>query len=357
MQERMASLAWIAVLVAIGALVCVGLWQTSGADPMLIGFKRSAEGIMGTDTDVSVVVPADHYDQAVKALDAAEHALRSVETNMSVHLEFSGISRLNASVPGEPVFLPADTLELLSQAQRLTVQTQGTMDPTCAPLFALWKSCAKDGRRPTVEELAQADQASGWRHFDIQHDAVIRSHADARVDLGAVAKGWAVDKAVAAMKANGVRGGLVNAGGDIRCFGTDMYGKPWLVSVKDPFDPDKGGMLCRLRLSNMAICTSGNYYRFSEIKGERLSHIVDPRTGLPADAAPSVTVVAPTAITADAWATALSVTGPQGLGMLPDGAEAMLVVGTKDNYQMITSPGFNALLEADAKASAIVAKP
>ena len=105
-------------------------------------------------------------------------------------------------------------------------------------------------------------------------------------------------------------------------------------------------MFARLAIADRAVCTSGNYFRFTEIDGKRYSHILDPRTGAVADAASSVTVVAPEAVLADAWATALSVLGPAGIRRLPPGGhiEAMIIVGGPDDHTVHMTPGFRPLV-------------
>jgi len=164
------------------------------------------------------------------------------------------------------------------------------------------------------------------------------------IDLGGIAKGYGIDQAVQALKDDGVSGGLVNVGGDIRCFGRPPKGDLWEIKIKDPFK--KEGIFAKLGIKSGAVCTSGNYFRFVEIGDKRFSHIIDPRTGIPAEAAASVTVMAPTAITADAWATALSVLGPSGLEIIPENKsiEAMIITGTPDNPEVHMTEGFEKLL-------------
>jgi len=148
-----------------------------------------------------------------------------------------------------------------------------------------------------------------------------------------------------AMRAYGLVGGLVDVGGDVRCFGRRQDGRAWRVGIRNPFKPEAADLLAMLRVTDRAVCTSGNYFRFVEIGGRRYSHIIDPRPGpnmgMPADAIPSVTVLAPTAAVADAWATALSVLGPEGLALLQhdSGVEAMVVTGGPEDYQTHSTGG------------------
>jgi thiamine biosynthesis lipoprotein len=169
-----------------------------------------------------------------------------------------------------------------------------------------------------------------------------------RVDLGGIAKGYAVDKAIEAMREARVAGGMVDVGGDLRCFGRPPAGQTWSVQVRDPF---ASGVLGKFQLKGSAVCTSGGYTRFVEIDGRRYGHIVDPRTGLPVDHVASVTVVAPTALAADVWATALSVHGQRGLEMLPEGAEALLVTGNASAPKLVGNGRFPAAIQRYAAGS------
>jgi thiamine biosynthesis lipoprotein len=207
----------------------------------------------------------------------------------------------------------------------------------------LWRQAGKRGRLPTEAELERARAASRWELIALTPTGAIKQAAGAGVDLGGIAKGYGIDRAVAALRGAGAIGGLVDVGGDLRCFGEAPHGQAWTVQVKDPFGGDPLG---ELRLRDAAVCTSGNYARFTEIEGRRYSHIVDPRSGVPADAVPSATVAAPTALSADIWATALSVLGRDGLARLPQGVEALLVVGSKEDFRVFCTAGFRDLMKA-----------
>jgi len=136
---------------------------------------------------------------------------------------------------------------------------------------------------------------------------------------------------------------MVDVGGDLVCFGKPPAGEVWIVEVRDP---SARGNLAKLRLpGGGAVCTSGNYARYVEIAGRRYSHIIDPRTGLPADSVLSATVVARSAVVADVWATALSVLGSAGLKLLPEGAEAIIIVAERDGRRIHFSDGFEKLLK------------
>jgi len=365
---------WIGVglIVALAALVSVGLWKTRGGrGPRREAVDRRIDGLMGTTAMLAAVVAPRHAAEAEPLLREAEQTLRRVEARMSTWLDDSETGRLNAAPAGRHVPLSPEVLGLLRTARQAAVDTGGAFDVTCRPLIELWREAGKTGRLPTDAELAAARAASSWDLIELDakrlsvkgsdpldirgrtplrigsKGAVKRSDT-ARVDLGGIAKGYAIDRALDVLKRDGrLEGGLVDVGGDLACFGQPPSGDRWVVDVQNPFG---AGVLLRLRIPGGAVCTSGGYARYVEIAGRRYSHILDPRTGRPADAARSVTVVAPTAVTADVWATALSVLGVEGLARLPEGVEALVVEGAEDAPRVRSTPGFRGLLEQPLSA-------
>jgi thiamine biosynthesis lipoprotein len=246
-----------------------------------------------------------------------------------------------------------DTLAVLELARRFHGQTDGAFDVTCLPLFNLWGRAGRLKRLPTDAELAGTRDLCGWDKLELLPGGARKRLAGSGAGLGGIAKGWGIDRAVEAMRQAGCLGGLVDVGGDVRCFGPSPRGRPWRVGVRNPFDP-AGPYFGTLAIAGGAVCTSGNYERYAEIDGKRYSHIIDPRTGRPVDFAPSVTVVAPTTAVADGWATALSVLGPKGFALIDpnSGVEAMIVVGGPTDYRVHQTGGFAKLL-----ASPVPAKP
>jgi len=331
------------LILAIVVLVAVGLWRIGteqGSDR--VALVSRPHGVMGTSCTVAAITSHPQRTRAEEGLEQAEIALRAVEARMSTWLADSEISHLNAAAPGTEVPLSPDTLEVLTIARDAAGQTQGAFDVTCRPLVELWRRAAQCGSLPTQRELAAARAASGWQHIELTDRGAIRRAAGAGVDLGGIAKGYAIDRAGDVLRRAGLSGGLVDVGGDLLCFGKQAASRVWPVEVNNPFGTEP---LAQLQIPGGAVCTSGGYARFVEIAGRRYSHIVDPRSGRPANVAASVTVVAPSAVVADIWATALGVDGPEGFDKLPRGVEALVVVGSKDDYRILCTPGFHALLE------------
>ena len=292
-------------------------------------------------TTCTLVAVTDDPAQGQEALRDAEIALRRVEGLMSVWISDSEISRLNRAGSGEDVALSPETLLVLDAASSAALDTDGAFDVTCRPVIELWREAGERGSLPTDAELVDARAASSWELIELTPSGATKHADSARVDLGGIAKGYAIDKALDAMKSSGLLGALVDVGGDLSCFGKPPQGSLWMVDVNEPFGE---GPLAQIGVWGAAVCTSGDYARFVEIESRRYSHIADPRTGRLAEAASSVTVVAQTAMEADIWATALSVLGRGGIERLPSGVEAMLVIGEPDDYDMVCTPGFKDMM-------------
>jgi len=330
-------------MLALAVLVGVGMWRTSGQrGPERIAVVRSCEGVMGTTCSIAALVPPGRQARAEKALDKAETALRAAEIQMSTWLDNSELGRLNSAAAGVQVPLSPGSLRVLRLARQAAVRTGGAFDITCRPVIELWRKAPQRGTVPSEAELAEARADSNWDLIELTDHGALKRKATARVDLGGIAKGYGIDRAVEVLRKAELAGGLVDVGGDLACFGHSPLGEDWKVDVKNPFGP---GHLVELHSTGGAVCTSGNYARFTEIGGKRYGHIIDPRTGQPTDAAVSVTVVAADAVTADIWATSLSVLGLQGFKRLPDGVEAMIVTGSKADHKIHCTPGFRKLLK------------
>ncbi len=341
-------------LVVMGITLAGALVIRSALDPSRrVGNNRTGAittnpiQIMGTRCSLTAVPAKGQRRQAQRAITSAERALRLVEAHMSTYLRFSELSQLNRAPIGEAIKLSEDTMDVLRLSRLLETQTGGAFDVTCLPLFMLWAQAGKAGRLPGEAALAAARAKCGWDKWKLLEDSAVKSVEGAGFGLGGVAKGWAIDRATETIAAAGCTGALVEVGGDIRCFGRPGHKDKWIVAVQNPFDQEGNNFFGTLAINDAAVCTSGNYERFTVIDGKRYSHIIDPRTGKCVDFAPSVTVVAPTAAMADAWATALSVLGSEGFKLLDanSGIEAMLVVGGPTDYRIQETPGFSKLLD------------
>lgn len=328
-----------AILVAgLVVLVVVGQWRVAvhDADRSVVSVRRP-HGVMGTDCVLAAVTAQRDTATAEAALDAAEAVLRQVEARMSSWLDDSEVSRLRRAAAGVLVPLSPDTLAVLAAAREAFDETGQVFDVTCRPQIELWRAAGAAAALPSAAAVAEARAASRWADLEQVEGGVIKRTASAGVDLGGIAKGHGIDLALQVMQRMGLRGGLVDVGGDLACFGRQPGGHPWLVAIKDPARP---GIIAQLRVENAAVATSGDYARYVEIDGQRYNHIIDPRSGRPTQAARSATVIADTALAADIWATALSVLGAEGLARVPQGIEALVICGAADAPQLACTPAF-----------------
>lgn len=296
--------------------------------------------------EVTVRVAASSEAKARAATEAAFAAVSQVNNLLSIHLARSEVSQLNDAA-GREVHLSGQTVAVLRRAAEISELSGGAFDVTAAPLIRLWKETIESRRLPDAASLEAAKGLVGYRRLTLGANSA-RLEPGMSVDLGGIAKGHAVDKAVEALKAEGVTSALIDAGGDGCALGTRPDGEPWRVGIQDPASEAEEALPRALLLSDAAYATSGDYRQQVEIDGVRYAHIVDPRTGEPARAAASVTVIAPDCTTADALATALTVLGPdEGLALvetLPD-VECLVIVRGAGGLEATESSGFSRFVE------------
>jgi thiamine biosynthesis lipoprotein len=282
--------------IALALLIAVTVPGLSGCrkktepqlEPQLYKDKQAMMG-----TFVEVISPDSRAGTIVMS------RMRDVERRFSVYDEDSDISRLNKY--GVCAVAP-ETYKLLIKAKEYWLASDGAFDITVGPLMELWGFRDKELRRPSDDRIREVMAAVGTNKiiFHTSGDVVEFSVSGMKVDCGAIAKGYAVDCAVSALREAGVSSCLINAGGDIYCLG-NRFGKPWNVAIQDPGGP---GMVKILHLVDKAVATSGDYEQYFTDGGVRFSHIMDPVSGYPAKAkAVSVTVVAGDCLTADFLAT------------------------------------------------------
>ena len=282
-------------------------------------FSFHYDHVLGTSLDGRVIATRDAATVAERAaLDEIER-LRAV---FSVHDSDSELSRLNRAGGAFPA--SADLLAVLHEYERWQRLTGGACNGQVGALTRAWDQSAKASAEPDATALAAVVKRIGSPGWRIDGNAVTRL-TDQPLNLNSIAKGYILHRAVEAMKAvPGVSAGLLDLGGDLCAWGDH----DWFVGVQHPFRPaDNATPLTTVRLRSTSVATSGSYQRWYAVNGERRSHILDPRTGRPADGVAGATVIAPDGVTANVLATSLCVLGPAGLGLVADipGAAALLI--------------------------------
>jgi len=262
--------------------------------------------VMGTFARLVVVAPS--RSTATRGIEAAFRDLQWVEQLMSYHRPDSELARVNAEAYDHPVQVSEPMMVVLRKALEVSQLSEGSFDVTVGPLMDLWKAAGQAGVQPTDAELSQARARVGWDKVSLDpNQRTVRFKVQGmKIDLGGIAKGYAVDRSVEILKEQGALGGMVDLGGNIRCFGRPPQGKDfWRIGVQDPCHVDDEGpaeerISMVLRLTDQAVATSGHYRRFVMVGDRKVSHILDPRTGMSNEQVSSVTIIAPDAMTADA---------------------------------------------------------
>ena len=296
---------------------------------------------------------------ARQAVEAAFSAVEQVDRDMSLYRSESDIGRLNRLAAPREMPIRDSTAAVLRESLSIGQASRGVLDISITPLLAQWGFYSVRQEAPGPKQLEAALALVDYRHVHLNGvDCTVRlARLGMQLDFGGVAKGYAVDQAVEALHQHGVRQGMVNAGGDLRLLGRHPDGDPWVVGVQHPLVPAR--LLLSLSLDGGAVATSGNYLRYRVYNGRRYGHLLHPQHGYPADTALSMTVVAPTAMRADALATAALVMGRDGLAWLrgQPGVEALMVTRSPSRLLVHISRGLRgrltlfdgtAIVEADS---------
>ncbi|MHC4958913.1 MAG: FAD:protein FMN transferase [Planctomycetota bacterium] len=252
---------------------------------------RRSLPVMGTIAEIAVA--GDHAD-----IDAAFAELAFVDRTMSRFRADSDVGRLNRA--GRAVTIGAPTAFVLERALSWAEASDGGFDPCLGRATELWDLRVP----PDAIRLRRLAGRRLYRSLDLDKARAIVRDPDVAVDLGGIAKGYAVDRAADALRARGVRDALVNVGGDLVALGRSADGDPWRIGIADPDAPDRWQRT--IELEDAAVATSGDYQRFFTHGGRRYHHLLDPATAAPCETATrSVTVAADNCLTADAAATAV----------------------------------------------------
>mgnify|MGYP003879797341 CR=1 FL=1 len=276
-----------------------------------------AGATMGTTYHISLV-PAANGAWTEAELQILQREidglLKRVNLQMSTYIPESELMRFNQAAPGEWFIVAPELMRVLEVSAEVNRSSQGAFDITVAPLVELWGFGAREGEDqvPAAPSIAQALVEVGMDKLELDKTGLrIRKQGEIRLDLSAVAKGYGADLVSDFLLDQGFSNTLVEIGGELRLRGNSQRGTPWKIGVEVP-QLTQGATLKAISVTNVGVATSGDYRNYFEVDGKRYSHTLDPRTGYPIEhSLASVTVVAESAAEADAWATALSVLGPE----------------------------------------------
>lgn len=302
---------------------------------------------MGTSWSVRVAAPPAGLE--AEALERAlTERLERVNALMSTYDPESQLSRFNAAPPDVWFDVDPELLEVVSAALELSEATDGAFDVTVGPLVNLWGfgpgAEVSRGEVPSDADVAAALARTGFERLELRSEPpALRKSGRLVVDLSAIAKGYGVDVLAALLEEAGAERWLVEIGGELRARGANARGVPWQVGIEVPDTARRGLAREAIGLESGAVATSGDYRNFFTVGGVRYSHTIDPASGRPVthDVA-SVTVVHPSAMWADGWATALNVLGAErGLPIAEDrDLPVSFIRYGEDGLQEVASPAF-----------------
>jgi thiamine biosynthesis lipoprotein len=264
----------------------------------------SREYVMGTFAEVRVYDGDEAGSR--RAVEAALAEIRALDRVLAVQRPDSDVSRLNREASRGPVRVDPRVVEVLTRSVAVSHATEGAFDVTVLPVVRAWGFI--DGH-PHPPASGPTPRIAGWRSLRIDAAAGTVAFADAaaQVDLGGIGKGYALDRARDVLRGQGVRSAWLDLGGNIATLGAPPGGGPWRIAVRHPRrDGDRLGVVA---MGEASVSTSSDAQQYAMEDGNRRGHIIDPRSGRPADALVSATVVAASATTADALSTASIVLG------------------------------------------------
>jgi len=256
-----------------------------------------------------LVVIAHDSAQAEGYFQPAILEIERIENLISEWRPHTHISQVNQYAGIRPVKVDREVFELTRRAIRYSRLSNGAFDISIAALDHVWVFDGSMDTLPSPTAIEKSIQHVGYHHIvlDSLHSTIFLEKKGMKIGFGSIGKGYAADKGRELLQSLGVRGGIVNASGDLSAWGTQPDKQPWKVGVSNPFKAHKIRKV--LRIKDGAVATSGNNEKFAEIDGKRYSHIINPKTGWPSTGLASVTVWGPSAEFANFLSTSIMVLG------------------------------------------------
>jgi len=311
-------------LVAFACSLCclLSFGQSRQTD---VTVKRTLK-LMGTRFQITVVAPNEeigyiNIDEAVSEIERVEKLISSWDKDSETTL-------INKNAGIKPVKVSRELLNLIERSIKISEITDGAFDITYASMDNIWKFDGTMDKVPTEAEIKNSVSKVGFKkiQLDVENQTVYLPESGMKIGFGAIGKGYAADRAKELLVSKDVKGGIINASGDLTTWGTKVTGEKWLVGIANPLSKDK--VFSWLPIIESSVATSGNYEKYIELDGKKYSHIIDPRTGYPTRGINSVSIFAKQAELCDALATAVFTMGRDvGLHMINqiDGVEAVVV--------------------------------
>uniref|UniRef100_UPI003B52BB7F FAD:protein FMN transferase n=1 Tax=Flagellimonas sp. TaxID=2058762 RepID=UPI003B52BB7F len=282
--------------------------------------------LMGTRFEITVVAPNE--DIGYINIDEAVSEIKRIEKIISSWDEASETSLINKNAGVKPVKVSSELFGLIERAKKISEITDGAFDISYASMDNIWKFNGTMDRAPSEKAIALSISKIGYQKIILDHDeqTVFLSEPGMRIGFGAIGKGYAADRAKELLVSKQVKGGIINASGDLTTWGTKTTGEKWLVGIANPLSKEK--VFSWLPVIESSVATSGNYEKYIVLNGKKYSHIIDPRSGYPTSGIHSVSVFAKYAELCDALATAVFIMGKDsGIHLINqiDGVEVVVV--------------------------------
>ncbi|MEA4961533.1 FAD:protein FMN transferase [Lutispora sp.] len=297
--------------------------------------------LLGTLIEITLY---DHQDE--KTIDAAFGRIREIEAKMTINSENpSQITKLNDASGSHEVELSEDTFYVLEKGKYYSEISGGKFDVTIGPIVKLWNIGTKYAAVPEPQILSDSLKLVDYNKLALNKDKLTAKleAKDMKVDLGAIAKGYAADEAASILRDHGVKHAIINLGGNILTLGSNVSGNPWKIGIQDPYHP-RNDYIGIVNVTDKTVVTSGIYERYFEQDGKRYHHILEPKTGYPADnGLAGVSIIADKSIDGDGLSTSVFILGlEKGMELIEslDNAEALFITTDKKIYM---TKGFKAV--------------
>jgi len=282
--------------------------------------------LMGSRFVITIV--AESEATANKHIDEASAEITRIEKLISSWDENSETSLINKNAGIQPVKVNPELYGLIERSLKISAITDGAFDISYASMDKVWKFDGSMRYPPSEEEIKSSIAQVGYQHIilDKEKSTVFLENKGMKIGFGAIGKGYAADKTKALMLSKNVFAGIINASGDLTTWGRQATGEKWIIGISNPLDREK--IFSWLPLDESSVATSGNYEKYVVFKGEKYSHIIDPRTGYPSKGINSVSVFSKSAELCDALATSVFIMGREtGLAFIEqlEGTEIIIV--------------------------------
>ncbi|MCI8364569.1 MAG: FAD:protein FMN transferase [Eubacterium sp.] len=292
-------------MLCVMVLVCLILMTGTGCGSTSVMGKETAE-IFAMDTIMDLTV---YGESASELLNEARQLVQKYEGLFSVNTRTSDVARLNQAA-GKAEQVSPETYELIQKSIEISKETEGLFDISIYPLVRAWGFTKEEYRVPEPEELGRLLKKVDASKIQLEPDNRVMLPKGMEIDLGGIAKGYLSQKLMELFRKGGAQAAVVSLGGNVQTFGKKPDGTPFTVGITDPADGTS--VLGTIRIGDKAVITSGSYQRYFEKDGKVYHHIIDKKTGAPAQSdLMSVTVIGEDGVTADSLATALFVMGKE----------------------------------------------